>query len=443
MSSNDDDEIEEVLASDPLLQREDQQPDSKHEERRRETMQFYVEQLTLLFYPLILTFVLVCWIETTLNIDNSQFSNPLMYYDESPTDTTSVRLGGSVLNAIIVVCGITVMTFMFVLCFKYRLYKFLYFWLGLSVLSILGVTASALWIEIMNVYQRPLDYLTMIFCTWNVSVVGVIAIFWKSPLWLQQAYLIVVSTATSISMLRMPSWTTWTVLIAVSGYDLFAVLCPSGPLRMLIDIAEERQESIPALIYSAGMASFDDDRNPIGGYRTGDTSTRSSSGRNKKDWLSWVPFLSNSSSNKGYRVVHGEEEGNENALRNGLEDPISSVSELSDLSNTRRTSRRREEESDDEDEDEDELNAIKLGLGDFIFYSVLVGKASRTDAVTLSLCVVAILTGLSITILILTLNRQALPALPISILFGAITYAVSYFMTSNMILTLSLKAIQF
>lgn len=46
-----------------------------------------------------------------------------MVYDEAPSDSVGTRLGGSVLNAIIVVCGITAMTFMFVLCFKYRLYK--------------------------------------------------------------------------------------------------------------------------------------------------------------------------------------------------------------------------------------------------------------------------------------------------------------------------------
>ncbi|KAG1074088.1 hypothetical protein G6F42_025740 [Rhizopus arrhizus] len=168
----------------------------KEEQKRKETIQFYVEQLTLLFYPLIVTFALTCWIEITLNIDSSQISNPLMVYDELPSDSVGTRLGGSVLNAIIVVCGITLMTFMFVLCFKYRLYKFLFFWLGLSVLSILGVTASALWIEMLNVYNMPMDYLTMLFCTWNVAVVGVVAIFWKSPLWVQQVYLVLVSAAT-------------------------------------------------------------------------------------------------------------------------------------------------------------------------------------------------------------------------------------------------------
>lgn len=46
-----------------------------------------------------------------------------MVYNEASSDSVGTRLGGSVLNAIIVVCGITAMTFMFVLCFKYRLYK--------------------------------------------------------------------------------------------------------------------------------------------------------------------------------------------------------------------------------------------------------------------------------------------------------------------------------
>ncbi|KAI9366575.1 Presenilin-domain-containing protein [Pilaira anomala] len=420
-------------AEEPLLQHEstEQEPsesirDPRQEEKRKETIQFYVDQLTLLFYPLILTFALVCWIEITLNIDNSVISNPLMFYDESASDSTGVRLGGSVLNAILVVCGITTMTFLFVLCFKYRLYKFIFFWLGLSVLSILGVTTTTLWIEMMTVYRIPLDYITMLVCSWNFSIVGVIAIFWNSPLWLQQAYLIIVSTATSISMLRMPPWTTWTVLIAISIYDLFAVLCPSGPLRLLISMAEERQEDIPALIYSAGMASLDAEDDPIGGYRT-----QESNSSKKINWSSWLPF---SSKSKGYTTIENEDQSEGSSHM--------SINELENLAETGRRSVQQGHDSDDEDGDEDDMNAIKLGLGDFIFYSVLVGKASRTDLVTLCLCVIAILTGLSLTILILTLNRKALPALPISILFGTVTYAIGYFMTNNMISVLSMQAIQ-
>lgn len=196
-------------------------------------------------------------------------------------------------------------------------------------------------------------------------------------------------------------------------------------------------------MYSAGMASFDTEDDFIGGYRTQE------SNRASKNHKKWLPFTN---ANKGYRPIHNNE----------LDENATLSIALSTLEQSRDVERRNSNEAgQDEDEEEDELNAIKLGLGDFIFYSVLVGKAAKTDSVTLCLCIIAILTvsesrctkeqkkkltpstfqGLSLTILILTLNRKALPALPISILLGCITYATAYYMTSPMIFTLSLQNI--
>jgi len=72
-------------------------------------------------------------------------------------------------------------------------------------------------------------------------------------------------------------------------------------------------------------------------------------------------------------------------------------------------------------------NTIKLGLGDFIFYSVLVSKAAGSGFAAFIACFMSILTGLGGTLVLLAVYHQALPALPISIFLAVIMFVLTHY----------------
>ena len=77
--------------------------------------------------------------------------------------------------------------------------------------------------------------------------------------------------------------------------------------------------------------------------------------------------------------------------------------------------------------DEKDSNNIKLGLGDFIFYSVLVSKAAENGFAAFVACFLAILTGLGATLVLLAVYHHALPALPISIFLAVIFFVLTIY----------------
>lgn len=79
----------------------------------------------------------------------------------------------------------------------------------------------------------------------------------------------------------------------------------------------------------------------------------------------------------------------------------------------------------EDEEAENERNSIRLGLGDFIFYSVLVAKAAQYSFSTFAACILVILAGLGGTLVLLSVFHHALPALPISIFLGVFFYIVT------------------
>ena len=81
--------------------------------------------------------------------------------------------------------------------------------------------------------------------------------------------------------------------------------------------------------------------------------------------------------------------------------------------------------------------SVKLGLGDFIFYSVLVGRAAMYDSLTMFCSYFAIVAGLGITFLLLALHQRALPALPFSIALGVAFYFLARAFMEQMVVGLA------
>ena len=247
-------------------------------------------------------------------------------------------------------CVVAVMTVLLVLAFKYRCYKLLHGWLFLSSLLLLFLFTFTYIGYVMETYNLPMDWITLAIVLWNFGIVGMVCIHWKGPLIMQQAYLIFISALMALIFIKyLPDWTTWAVLGAIAVWDLFAVLAPCGPLRILVETAQQRNEQslFQSIIYSAGVVyalvgAADNNQDP-------------------QEQPQAPPRRQNPHRNR-----------QEGAVANNVEHPHQQPLE--------------------ENPEEEDNQGIKLGLGDFIFYSILVGKASSYgDWNTTIACFVAIM----------------------------------------------------
>ena len=354
------------------------------------------------------------------------------------------------------------------------------------------------------------------------------------------------------------------ILIALAVYDLFAVLCPGGPLRLLVEESQDRNEAIPALVYGTTM-SEEERRYRQGQYmavegrqqeRLADQQAQEASGgseysseyetESSGEWTEGT-VTDQSEPEQGSGAQQQTEEaaaatGDALTTQSAVEESVEVQADLADhpylgdrkaggasesaevdveavadaatttqqqrspephaaaaaATAVERDERRPSRESTtsllpdgedlshqvvpavppgnlqqppsnpDEYLDDDE-GALKLGLGDFVFYSVLVAKGTKYGVATAAASFVAILMvrsppglelaqrgaaclcatnqavplvllgslqGLCMTLMALGAFQKALPALPFSIALGALFVLTTHFLVTPLVISL-------
>mmetsp|Transcript_9329 Transcript_9329/g.16807 ORF Transcript_9329/g.16807 Transcript_9329/m.16807 type:complete len:544 (+) Transcript_9329:97-1728(+) len=384
-----------------------------------------------------------------------------------PTESNTSDIISIILLSVFAV-SIVVMTFVLVLLYKYHCEWILFVWLILAVIIILGYEGGLYFWEWCRSVCFPMDWITLGLLAWNFAIVGVAAIFWRVPRLVNQTFLILLSGLMAWVFSAWEEWAAWTLLGILVVWDLIAVLTPCGPLRMLIAAAKERGDPLPALVYDTNPGDVgrdheakdlfsvikfrkkkrpdaenaDDEEEGMEAQQTVNDSGVSAAGAIGMCVEVGNIDLSNDSSRNSHptqtdilpaELKNSETEKTEaNGVANGnTVGGTATVAGADGLLSPQSPpiSPRKLQFNDEGTQVAKAVSGeqvgflgthLKLGLGDFVFYSLLVATSSRNSVMTTVTSFVAILSGLCLTLFLLVMFRKPLPALPISITLGII-----------------------
>ncbi|KAF7819220.1 presenilin-like protein [Senna tora] len=376
-----------------------------------------------------------------------------LVYVENPSDSASQKLEGALLNALVFVILIALVTFLLVLLYYYNFTNFLKNYMRFSAFFVLGTMGGSIFLSVIQKFSIPLDSITCFLLLFNFTIVGVLSVFSGGiPILLRQTYMVCLGIIVAAWFTKLPEWTTWVLLVALAVYDLVAVLAPGGPLKLLVDLASTRDDELPALVYEArptvtrtgqiGARSLGllvagvSDSSSIelqAVSRDNNVNRNLNEGRTNSDYSAVTmedfrneevhsdredgersPLVSNVRERHSSSIPSSEARQLNNRDPEIVGEETSPLVEMFEFGNEGRQMRRGDVEITD--------RGIKLGLGDFVFYSVLVGRAAMYDLMTVYACYLAIISGLGCTLILLSVCRRALPALPISIALGVTFY---------------------
>ncbi|SAM05569.1 hypothetical protein [Absidia glauca] len=440
------------IALTEITTQQQQQQQQEDQEEFADNLKFYMQQIYLIIKPVVVCIVLsIFWVKVGFN-DQSDYSPTRPTYDVLSSSNAAAAPGldgsgngggsaglSSFANAAIIIGQIIVVTVVIVFFFRKGWIKVLIAFFMLVVMFLLGFMTYLLLLNLIQIFYIPLDYITLSVALWNFVIVGLVSIFWKGPLWLQQAYLTVLSSLMAFSLTGLEQWTTWILLGLLAVWDLIAVLCPFGPLRLLIESSRTQQREVPALLYSVNAVWFmlaSPNHFHISHSFTAPTNDDASHTPMPPDaqltyHMNPAAITTTTSLQSVDSVEHRYPASTASSSAPLHQRRHSESRQSAIIPTTHRTSILSTAEAANIDS---EAMVMEVGHTDTDENRQRIGDHTTTvmdeedtmyDWITTVCCTIAVLTGLTATIFLLAIFKKALPALPISIAFGILFYFVA------------------
>lgn len=368
----------------------------------KDDIMYAIEAYTATAKPVAVTMILsslsVIFIKSDI-LGNNQGLN-VYEIDDDDSTSNSVKFQESLINAGVMVLVICSLTFLIVLLFYLKCNLLIKGYIMFSSTILLAFLGGFYFLSIVSMMNIPMDIFFFLFFLYNFSVTGIKAIFFSEGIpqivtqvktlnsmqnkdnhFVMQAYLVFASVLLAWNLSRFDNWTTWSLLGVLALYDIFAVLAPCGPLKALLKLMKARpNQDIPGLLYEANLEdniNLDYSQHVTNGIESRHE-RRSDTGFNQDTVITHETIF-----NEYLHVNDGLEMTNLNprvvllkpSTRSDVtyqsNNPTSNSNILAASQNMPSPSVSNEHSSK-----YSKRNSVKLGLGDFVFYSVLVSRAA-------------------------------------------------------------------
>jgi presenilin 1 len=432
-----------------------------------EVLETYSFRILKIAIPVVLTLVIDAlvtrFLEDThgsVSLDRG-FSETMSYSDQGVSTEWSIYL------ALIMIASIVVVTAIIVALYWFGCLKILFGWMIIAVTLILSFYVYVIFGEVPTLLNVPYDWFSFVIFVANIVTVGDMSIFWRAPLIVTQVILVFISVMIALVFLSLPDWTIWVLLVLLVIYDAVVVLCPGGLLNLLVKKSEERGDELPALVYSSAAWIHDEEEEGSGSSSSSSSSSSTGEGsappppppppeeppadvekpaeereRGRGRGRGRARGRARPQGEDGERPRRAPRPPGED----GEKPPRAPRPPGEEGERPRRAPRPPGEEGErprrkrpdgeepkgerkkrDGKKKKKEREGVRLGLGDFCFYGILVTRAARLGWDLVILCVFAVILGLSLTLLCLAVFQRALPALPFSLVLGIIFFLTGAF----------------